>query len=146
MQTLTDKQTATVLAALRYWQDYGQDAPGRSDFFADHPPLTEPEIDELCEALNAGQPVPPQTGIGIYDEDDGLHVCAPFCPKCGTRVYAAGSCNFREALVDAEGWHAGGNDYEDDCVELFGVCSNPDCDQDELSLYFCYGTEEACTS
>jgi hypothetical protein len=60
-KALTDRQLATVLAALRYWQQqlesmrkYG----GKSipfvvqDFFIEQEPLSLEEIDDLCEVLN----------------------------------------------------------------------------------------------
>ena len=53
---MTNKELATVLAALRYWQQdlEANDAPPISEeFFADCEPLTSEEIDELCERLNS---------------------------------------------------------------------------------------------
>ena len=53
---MTNKELATVLAALRYWQQdlEANDAPPISEeFFADCAPLTTEEIDELCERLNS---------------------------------------------------------------------------------------------
>jgi len=59
---LTPKELATVLAALRHWQDLekrdpqagkfiaGSDREGT--FFEEHDPLTVEEIDSLCERLN----------------------------------------------------------------------------------------------
>lgn len=58
---LTDRELATVLAALRNFQeDIGHytDPDGwnvRNAFpehFAEHEPLDHPEIDDLCERLN----------------------------------------------------------------------------------------------
>lgn len=60
---ITDRQLATVLAALRYWQrDLSEGAEDSNDVpegiidgaghFTDHKPLTSDEIDELCESLN----------------------------------------------------------------------------------------------
>ena len=49
------RELATVLAALRYWQQdlEANDAPPISgEFFADCEPLTSEEIDQLCERLN----------------------------------------------------------------------------------------------
>jgi hypothetical protein len=55
---LTDRELATVLAALRYWQQElaaNNDAAPISDHFQDGPtPLTVDEIDDLCERLNLG--------------------------------------------------------------------------------------------
>lgn len=53
---MTDRELATVLAALRYWQQdlEANDAPPISaDFFAECEPLTSEEIDGLCERLNS---------------------------------------------------------------------------------------------
>ena len=53
---MTNQELATVLAALRYWQQdlEANDAPPISEeFFADCAPLTTEEIDELCERLNS---------------------------------------------------------------------------------------------
>lgn len=50
----TKRETATILAALRYWQENFDHVV--VDFFSDHfhdtPPLTEEEIDNLCDKLN----------------------------------------------------------------------------------------------
>jgi hypothetical protein len=55
---LSDRELATVLAALRYWQhDLGanEDEPPISEHFADGAvPLSVTEIDDLCERLNVG--------------------------------------------------------------------------------------------
>jgi len=53
---LTNRETATVLAALRYWQrDFG--AAGGATAFPDHfydcKPLKAKQIDALCERINA---------------------------------------------------------------------------------------------
>ena len=52
---LSDREMATVLAALRYWQDE-MGCHGRAAYpehFEETEPLTAPEIDALCERLNA---------------------------------------------------------------------------------------------
>ena len=56
---MSPKETATVLAALRSWQDELEDMGGaalargcRPEHFADVEPLTHDEIDTLCEELN----------------------------------------------------------------------------------------------
>ena len=51
---LTERQLATVLAALRHWQrDLAENDDGPiSEHFIDHAPLTVEEIDDLCEQLN----------------------------------------------------------------------------------------------
>lgn len=50
----TKIETATILAALRYWQANFDDEV--VDFFSDHfhstPPLNNEEIDDLCDKLN----------------------------------------------------------------------------------------------
>ena len=55
----SDHELATVLAALRLWQaarDYGDDLAAYAGHFAEHPPLSSREIDELCEQLNSVKP------------------------------------------------------------------------------------------
>lgn len=51
---LSGEQLATVLAALRFWQDhFSQPDPTKGmPHFDDHEPLTDDEIDKLCEQLN----------------------------------------------------------------------------------------------
>jgi hypothetical protein len=60
MTQLSDRELATLLAALRYWQQnlalaalHPKDGP-ISSHFDEHPPLTVEEIDALCERLNSG--------------------------------------------------------------------------------------------
>jgi len=64
--TLTSRELATILAALRHWQRgmashrgiSGPNAPTQWAFdqsfehFDEQPPLTIPEIDDLCARLN----------------------------------------------------------------------------------------------
>ena len=53
---MTKKELATVLAALRYWQqdlEANDDPPISGEHFAECEPLTSAEIDALCERLNA---------------------------------------------------------------------------------------------
>ena len=52
--TLSERELATVLAALRVWQadPCGSNQP--SEHFEDDTPLSSAEIDELCERLNGG--------------------------------------------------------------------------------------------
>lgn len=60
---LTDQETATILFALRYYQQEFE-AHGEDDvvdpegFFNDHEPLSPDEIDSLCERLNSPRPEP----------------------------------------------------------------------------------------
>ena len=54
----TNRELATVLASLRLFQVTGSqdiDSLGVDlrEHFADHHPLTDPEIDALCERLNS---------------------------------------------------------------------------------------------
>jgi len=53
------RELATVLAALRYWQqdlEANDASPISGEFFADCEPLTSEEIDSLCERLNTESP------------------------------------------------------------------------------------------
>ena len=56
---LTDRQAATVLAALRFWQqNLGKDGLlPIADHFEDEKPLTSTEIDRLCERINCDRNV-----------------------------------------------------------------------------------------
>jgi hypothetical protein len=58
---MDSRQLATILAALRYWQrDMPPEARIEDDIASDGRtlvPLTDEEIDELCEALNFGEVV-----------------------------------------------------------------------------------------
>ena len=55
---LTSRELATVLAALRWWQqelqrlDPPNDIPPIGFHFTDQTPLSGAEIDDLCERLN----------------------------------------------------------------------------------------------
>jgi hypothetical protein len=54
---LTDRELATLLAALRTWQrtvaeEHAQELVSSSHFEDGISPLTAEEIDELCERLN----------------------------------------------------------------------------------------------
>ena len=54
---LSDRDIAQLLAALRNWQTDSLNEDLEDAFqghFEDHPPLTDDEIDELCERLNFG--------------------------------------------------------------------------------------------
>jgi hypothetical protein len=53
MKDLTSRELATVLAALRLFQREGIGSHHElADHFADVRPLTDPQIDALCERLN----------------------------------------------------------------------------------------------
>ena len=58
MARLSDRELATVLAALRYWQqdlaDHEDEGPICQEYFAEVTPLRVAEIDDLCERLNCG--------------------------------------------------------------------------------------------
>jgi hypothetical protein len=57
--SFSDRETATVLAALRYFQANHSDAVEACDLhFASHAPLTDKEIDSLCEHINLGNDTP----------------------------------------------------------------------------------------
>jgi hypothetical protein len=52
---MTKRELATVLAALRYWQqdlDASDSPPIDAEHFTECDPLSSEEIDELCERLN----------------------------------------------------------------------------------------------
>jgi hypothetical protein len=58
---LSERELATVLAALRYWQQDvaiclagGQEPPTGLHFTKTIQPLTDSAIDDLCERLNCG--------------------------------------------------------------------------------------------
>ena len=58
---MSNRQLATILAALRMWQtdvtdneDFPAIPVDFGEFFADDAPLNSDEIDELCEQLNCG--------------------------------------------------------------------------------------------
>lgn len=57
----TSQELATVLAALRYWQNdvLNQEGARRGDaHFEEVNPLTASEVDDLCENLNFGDIAP----------------------------------------------------------------------------------------
>jgi len=54
---LSDREIATLLASLRNWQidALNEDlAEAFAGHFEDHEPLSDDEIDELCERINFG--------------------------------------------------------------------------------------------
>jgi hypothetical protein len=58
---LNNRELATVLAALRYWQRGLTDVVrAEAEHFDNCEPLTDPEIDALCERLNFGDTSEPQ--------------------------------------------------------------------------------------
>lgn len=48
----TASETATILAALRLFQETRNAAEEMADHFLETPPLTATEIDEVCERIN----------------------------------------------------------------------------------------------
>ena len=66
MPHLDDRATATVLAALRYWQEHVSDqdkaeladADNGFSHFTEHPPLTNSEIDDLIKNILNGEDFP----------------------------------------------------------------------------------------
>lgn len=60
MSPFSDRELATILAALRYWQqDLAANSDGPiSEHFAETTPLTVAEIDNLCERLNCERSSP----------------------------------------------------------------------------------------
>lgn len=76
MHKLSNRELATVLAALRYWrQDLDADAEDEegigpiSPHFTEHQPLSVEQIDELCERLNSGMPDAAKGKYVLYDHD-----------------------------------------------------------------------------
>ncbi len=53
----TNRETATILAALRYWQKALETTgtPPITEHFETETPLTPAEIDDLCERSNFGR-------------------------------------------------------------------------------------------
>lgn len=61
MPELSSRELATVLHALRIYQSGIIEESAACDHFAEEEPLTDAEVDALCERLNAGS-----------DDDDDL--------------------------------------------------------------------------
>ncbi len=112
--TLAARELATVLAALRYWQqDLAANAePPISEHFTEVAPLSPDEIDALCEALNT-QPAPiaPPASLApayqaalVEAQREGvqyLRVC-PYCGDDAVRLIGfTGSCDIR---ISEDGW------------------------------------------
>ncbi len=55
--TLTDAELATVLAALRHWQDASERKQASFPHFAEVKRLTRYQVDNLCERLNTVEQV-----------------------------------------------------------------------------------------
>jgi hypothetical protein len=60
--SIDDREHATILAALRYWQRKGLESPAPEDDIATNAGtligLSAEEIDELCEWINCSIPIP----------------------------------------------------------------------------------------
>ena len=71
--SLSDRELATVLAALRYWQQdlaRNENDPPICDHFQDGTtPLTVEEIDDLCERLNLGHDGECQADTPVLAQD-----------------------------------------------------------------------------
>ena len=53
---LNEAETATVLAALRYWQERTRNQHQNGWHFENVKPLTPEQIDTLCERINTDEP------------------------------------------------------------------------------------------
>jgi len=73
---LNDRETATVLAALRNWQVDERNGDDLKDMFqehfTDHEPLSLDEVDALCEAINTVHTPAEQTLDKIHSHLDGM--------------------------------------------------------------------------
>ena len=92
---LSERETAHILAALRYAQRPGNDLSGM-EHFAEVKPLSEAEVDALAEKLNLGEEkLMKYTVIGLYPDTqwDGCLRDATFVQhvKASTPLQAASS-------------------------------------------------------
>ena len=75
--TLNERELATVLAALRYWQREGWSNAGEEQEIVSDggtlTPLDLPEIDDLCERINCDDG---KIFVAIYEHRHGSDVCA----------------------------------------------------------------------
>jgi hypothetical protein len=68
MRKLSDREVATILQALRIFPHDGPVAEsGSCDYFEECEPLTNAEIDELCEAINLDNLYIEEAGAGDQD-------------------------------------------------------------------------------
>lgn len=82
MMTLNDRELATVLAALRYWQNDLDDpslTEGFTDHFASVSRLDTSEIDLLCERINSDTACEADDR-GIDDDADATSDAPPHNP------------------------------------------------------------------
>ncbi len=107
---MTDRERATTLAALRYWQQETEDAhangetwPEESEHFTEPrpriKPLTSEEIDALCEKLNAPEPKAPQWHIMPDDEADPALNLFRIRGEANRHVASRMSCEDAERIV-----------------------------------------------
>ena len=80
---MNEKELATVLAALRHWQNVSM-VKYKSIYFGDVEPMTDDEIDELCEKLNTDHDPMTERCCRNHElqANDGLEDC--LC--CGERI------------------------------------------------------------
>jgi len=81
----TPREVATVLAALRYWQATVEDPKEQSpDYFEEDEPLSDEEIDTLCENINFDMTLAElacaECGRRVTREDEGL------CAECTAKA------------------------------------------------------------
>jgi hypothetical protein len=71
---MTERELATVLAALRYWRIMNTPLQRAVNFpkdFAEHTPLDNAEIDALCERLNVAPSSTPARGQALTSGLEG---------------------------------------------------------------------------
>ena len=86
------RELATVLAALRYWQqdlEANDGPPISGEFFADCEPLTSEEIDELCERLNT-QSAEPRAPHSVAVAAPARYLYRPMLRPVGFATMPAG--------------------------------------------------------
>lgn len=121
---LTDREFATVLAALRCFQqthapatpgDAVEDADG-CDHFYEHSPLTATEIDELCERINTTDEPPCtcsldlRTALAFADHRIANPDCA--CEQCVEHRADAKRCRQRTDGGPCTPFHVNGKTCE----------------------------------
>jgi hypothetical protein len=108
----SQREMATILAALRYWQREGLLSGGREQDIATNEDrlraLSAEEIDALCERINCGDGGAPvihadrDSGDGWRVDDADQHR-KPICPKCGSDNVVADAAARWTTLAPA-GW------------------------------------------